>query len=103
MWQRMSYTVNTSTVAFSRGEDRPRGVPVAVCGMSAGFAPKDSIGEQQACLGSRTTLAARHGGVGGRHQHHRSARPLAVLDQGPLRTADGLSLIHISEPTRRTP
>ena len=84
----MANVVSTSTVAFSRGEDRPRGIPVAVCGVPAGFAPEGAFGEQHACLVSRSTLAARHGGVGGRYQHHSSACPLGILDQGPFRGTD---------------
>ncbi len=36
----MSYVVSTGTVAFSRGEDRPRGVEVAAGGVAIKL-PKD--------------------------------------------------------------
>jgi len=84
----MSNVVNTSKAALSLGEDRPRSVPVTIGGISAVRAPEDSFGQPEARL-SLATLRAGHGGVRRRHQHHRSARPCAVLDQSPLRAANG--------------
>ena len=83
----MSYVVSTSTVAFSRGEDRPRSVQVPVCAMPAVRAPEGSFSQPEARL-SLATLRAGHGCICGRHQHHRPTRPLAVFDQGPLGDAN---------------
>ena len=84
----MSYVVGTSMAAFCHGQDHPGGVPVPVRGIAAVRAPENSFGEREAFLGSRTALSARHGRVGGRNQHHLPARPLATLDQFPLRRTD---------------
>ncbi|GAA2715375.1 hypothetical protein Apa02nite_093600 [Actinoplanes palleronii] len=77
----MSHVVGTGTVAFSRGEDRPRGVEVAVGGEAAGRALEDAYAQSEAEIGSLSTLGAGHRGVGGRHQHHLPARPHTRLDQ----------------------
>ena len=74
--------------AFCRGEDHPRGVPVAPGGMPAGFAPEGSFIQPEAQLVSREALRTGHRGVGGRNQHHLPARPLATFGQGPLGRTD---------------
>lgn len=66
----MSYGINISTVETSRGEDRPRGVPVAALHHPAGGAHERALRQQQTVLGSRPASAACHRRVGGRHQHH---------------------------------
>jgi len=76
----MSNVVSTSTIAFSRGEDRPRSVHVAVCGMPAVHAHEGPFGQPDARL-DLATLRAGHGGVGGRNQHHLSTRPLGTFYQ----------------------
>lgn len=77
----MSHVVGAGTVAFSRGEDRPRGVPVVVGGVAAGRALEGTDIQSEAVIGSLTAPGAGHRGVGGRHQHHRAARPHTRLDQ----------------------
>ncbi len=81
----MADTVSTCTAPFCRGEDCPRGVPISSCGVAAGSTQEGSFGQPQALLGSRTALRAGHRGVGGRNEHHLSARPGALFDQVPLR------------------
>ncbi len=84
----MSYVVGTSMAAFRHGQDRPGGVPVPVGGIAAVQAPEGSFGEREAVLGSCSALSARHGGVGGRNEHHLPGRPLATLGQFALRSTD---------------
>jgi hypothetical protein len=84
----MSYVVATSTDTFTRGQDRPGGVPVSAWLTSAGLAPEGS--HTQPTTRRVAPSAPRTGdrGVDGRHQHHRSARPHATLDQSPFRCTD---------------
>jgi len=84
----MSDVVGTGTVAFSRGEDRPRGVDVTVGAVSAGRAVENSYTQPEALLGSRSAHGAGHRGVSRRHQHHPPARPPATLDQFPFTRPD---------------
>jgi Helix-turn-helix domain len=77
----VSYTVNTGLAPFCQSEDRPRGVPVPVRGIPAVSAPEDSFGEPEPLLGSREAARTRHGGVGGRDDHHLSSGPHGTLDQ----------------------
>ena len=85
----MSYSFNTGRVETSPVQNDSGSVSVAILGHSAGLADENPFREQQAGLGSRTATAARHRRVGGRHQHHLSARPLGILDQRRFRGADG--------------
>jgi hypothetical protein len=87
----MSYVVSTCMAAFCHGQDHPGGVPVPVRDIAAGRAPENPFIEREAFLGSRTALSARHGGVGGRYQHHLPARPHATLDKFPFRSLTGNS------------
>ena len=84
----MSYVVSTCMAAFCHGQDHPGGVPVPVRDIAAGRAPENPFIEREAFLGSRTALSARHGGVGGRYQHHLPARPHATLDKFPFSRGD---------------
>jgi len=81
----MSDVVNTSTDTLSRGQDCPGGIPVPTCLETAGFTPESSHTQPEPRLVSRRAVRAGHRCVGGRHQHHRSARPRAAFDQFPLR------------------
>jgi len=85
--QQVSYVVNTSTDTFSRGQDHSGSVQVSPCGKAAVRAPEGLFGESQACL-SLAAPRTRHRRVGGRHQHHRSARPLATFNQLRLGRTD---------------
>jgi hypothetical protein len=84
----MSYVVATSTDTFTRGQDRPGGVPVSAWLTSAGLAPEGS--HTQPTTRRVAPSAPRTGdrGVDGRHQHHRSARPHGTLEQLPFRCTD---------------
>jgi hypothetical protein len=84
----MSYVVGAGTVAFSRGEDRPRGVEVTVGGVAAGRALENPYAQSEAEIGSLAAPGAGHRGVGGRHRHHLPARPLAAVDQFSFAGAD---------------
>lgn len=57
---RKSYIINVSRVETSPSADRLRGVPVAICGVTAGFANESSPAKSEAGLVSRTTLTAGH-------------------------------------------
>jgi hypothetical protein len=76
----MSDVVDTSTDAFSRGQNHSGSVAVAPCGEAAVGTPQGSHGEPKACL-SLAAPRTRHRRVGGRYLHHRCARPRATLDQ----------------------
>jgi hypothetical protein len=84
----MSDVVGAGTVAFSRGEDRPRGVTVAAGGVSAGRALEDADTQSEAVIGSLAAPGTGHRGAGGRHQHHHAARPPATLDKFSPARAD---------------
>ena len=84
----MSYVVSTCMATFCHGQDHPGGVPVPVRDIAAGRAPENPFIEGEAFLGSRTALSARHGGVGGRYQHHLPARPHATLGKFPFSRGD---------------
>src|SRR5664280_568986 len=80
----MAEVVDTCTAPFCRGEDRPGSVRVPALDETAGRAHEGSFGQCEAGLGSRSATRTGHRGVGGRYQHHRSARPHATFDQGGL-------------------
>lgn len=61
----MSDIVGAGTVAFSRGEDRPRGVEVAAGGVAARCALERSDTKSEAEIGSLAARGAGHRGVGG--------------------------------------
>ena len=84
----MSYSVSTGRVETSPGQNHSGSVSVAVRDGSAGFAHENPFRQQQAGLGSRAATAACHCRVGGRHQHHLSARPRGILDQRCLGGSD---------------
>jgi hypothetical protein len=94
----MSYSVSTGRVETSPVQNDSGSVSVAIFDDSAGFADEGPLRQQQAGLGSRTATAARHRRVGGRHQHHLSARPLGILDQHRFARADGA----VGGPARHT-
>src|SRR5664279_4887154 len=84
----MSYVVNTSTDTFTRGQDHPGSVPVSGVCEATVPAQEGSFTQSEALLGSHAAQGAGHCRKGGRHQHHRSARSQATLDQFCLRCAD---------------
>jgi len=77
----MSDVVGTGTAAFSRGEDRPRGVSITAVGVPTAAALESPDTQPEALLGSRTAHRAGHRRVSGRHQHHPPARPHTTLDK----------------------
>ncbi len=83
----MSHVVNTSTDTSTRGQDPPGSVRVAPCSETAVRTLEGSFGEPEACL-SLAAPRTRHPRVGGRHQHHRSARPRAIFNKLSLGCAD---------------
>jgi hypothetical protein len=84
----MSNSFSTGRVETSPVQNDSGSVSVAILDHSAGSADESPFRQQQAGLGSRTATAARHRGVGGRDQHHLSARPRGVLSQHPFSRAD---------------
>ncbi len=84
----MSDVVNTSTVGIYRGQNHPGSIPVPVRGITAELAPEGSLCQFEPLLGYRVTTRTGHRGVSGRNQYHLPARPLATLDQLPLRRTD---------------
>ncbi len=74
----MSDGLSTSQGSLSLDQNRSGSVAVASCGVTAGRAREDSFGQFQSLLGSRETTRTRHCCVGGRHDHHISARPRGV-------------------------
>ncbi len=86
----MSDSVSTNTLAFYRGKDRPCGVAVSPGGVTAGPAPENSFRQWESLLGSRETTRTRHRCVGGRHNHHRPARPRSGSDQFTFRRTDSV-------------
>ncbi len=86
----MSDSVNTNTLAFYRGKDRPCGVAVSPGGVTAGPAPENSFRQWESLLGSRETTRTRHRCVGGRHNHHRPASPRSGSDQFTFRCTDSV-------------
>ena len=85
----MSNSFSTGRVETSPVQNDSGSISVAILDHSAGSADENPFRQQQAGLGSRTATAARHRRVGGRHQHHLSARPLGILNQHRLGGADG--------------
>jgi hypothetical protein len=85
----MSNSFSTGRVETSPVQNDSGSVSVAILDHSAGPADENPFRQQQAGLGSRTAAAARHHRVGGRHQHHPSARPLGTLNQHSFTRADG--------------
>ncbi len=85
----MSNSFSTGRVETSPVQNDSGSVSVAILEHSAGSAGENPFRQQQAGLGSRTAAAARHRRVGGRHQHHPSARPLGTLNQHRFTRADG--------------
>jgi hypothetical protein len=75
----MSDVVNTAADSFGRGRNHCGGIGVSPCEPSVAT-PEVSHGERQESL-SLAAPRTRHGPVGGRHLHHRSARPQATVDQ----------------------
>ncbi len=86
----MSDSVNTNTLAFYRGKDRPYGVSVSPGSVTAGPAPENSFRQWESLLGSRKTTRTRHRCIGGRHNHHRPARPRSGSDQFTFRRTDSV-------------
>ncbi len=74
----MSDSLSTSQGSLSLDQNRSGSVAVASCGVTAGRARENSFGQFQSLLGSRETTRTRHCCVGGRHDHHTSARPRGV-------------------------
>ncbi len=85
----MSHVVSTYAAPFCRVQDHPGSVSVSVLDQSAEQTHEGSFLECDAFLGSRTAGTTSHAGVGGRNQHHLSARPSTTFDQFPLRRSDG--------------
>lgn len=84
----MSDTVGTCAAPLCHVQDHPGSVPITIGGVTALLAPENPLTQQQTGLGSRPAITASHGGVGGRHQHHPSARPHASLDNLTLGGTD---------------
>ncbi len=86
----MSYSLSTSQVETNLGQNHFGSVAVSSVGVSAELAHKNSFRAFKSLLGSRRTTRTRHRCVSGRHNHHRSARPLGVSNQFAFRLADSI-------------
>ena len=84
----MSYIVNTSVAPFCHNQNHAGSVPVPTVCMPTVVAQESSFTESESLLGSREATRTRHRRVRGPHHHHRSASPLATLDQFPLGRPD---------------
>ncbi len=84
----MSYSLRTSQGSLSLGQNHFGSVAVASVGVSAGLAHKNTFGAFKSLLDSRSAPGTCHCCVGGRHNHHRSARPLGVSNQFAFRLPD---------------
>ena len=79
-----SYIVNVSRVETSPNADRLRGVSVAICGVTTGFANECSHTQRQAGFGYRSALAASLCCVGGRNKHQHPTRSFRHRNQNLL-------------------
>ncbi len=84
----MSYSLSTSQGSLSLGQNHSGSVAVASFDQSAGLAHKNSFGAFKSLLGSRSASGTCHRCVSGRHNHHRSARPLTIGNQFAFRLPD---------------
>ncbi len=84
----MSNSFSTGRVETSPGQNDSGSVSVAILDHCAGPADENPLRQRQGGLGSRTASAACHRRVGGRHQHHLSARPLGILNEGRFDRGD---------------
>ena len=85
----MSNSFSTGRVETRPVQNDSGSISITILDHSAGPANENPFRQQQAGLGSRTAAAARHRRVGGRHQHHLSARPLGIFNQHRFTRADG--------------
>ena len=87
----MSYILDTDVAPFCHGQNHSGSVPVPSVCVAAVLAPEVSLVQFES-LGSRETLAARHGRVCGPDHHHLPPGPPSTVDEFPLgRTDRGIS------------